>query len=208
MGKTITVMEKDGKKITTIKKGVKNNKNQKYSYINAVSPILELYGDIFNNVSQNREGCYSAEMYDRVNTLLVNDFNHSINNLEYLSKQSMRYLKRKDKSEKKKIFWYKFSRFFHGKINEEIENLIVKREKYNLEMALMFEDVISSEVRSRVEVSSSESDDSILDDEPDYAESSEDLMKGPDEHRILHGKIVELDNSISDTKASLEYHET
>lgn len=207
MGKIITVTEKDGKKITTIKKGVKNSKNQKYSYINAVSPILSLYSEIFNSVSQNREGCYSTEMYDRVNTLLVNDFNHSINNLEYLSKQSMKYLKRKDKFERKKIFWYRFRRFFHGKINEEIENLIVKRERYNLEMALMFEDVISSEVRSRVEVSSIEPEDSTLDDEPDYAESSEDLIKGPDEHRALHGEIVELDKLTSDTKGSLEYRE-
>ena len=207
MGKTITITEKDGKKVTTIKKGIKNNKNQKYSYINAVSPILSLYGDIFNSVAQNREGCYSAEMYDRVNNLLVNDFNHSINNLEYLSKQSMKYLKRKDKSERKKIFWYRFRRFFHGKVNKEIEDLIAKRERYNLEMALMFEDVISSEVRSRVEEPSIEPDDSILDDEPDYAESPEDLIKGPDEHRALHGEIVEPDKLVTETKGALEYSE-
>ncbi len=207
MGKEIKITEKDGKKITEIKKGIKNNKTENYSYVNAISPILDIYSRIFNDVVANREGCYTAEMFSKINSLLVCDFNNSINNLKYLSKKSMKYLKKKDREERKKIFWYKFRRFFKGKINDEIETLIKKREKYKLEMALMFEDVISSNVRKKVEEPELINDDSTIEDEPDFTDNPDDLVKGPDEHRALHGEVVDEEKLSSSVTGSLEYSE-
>ena len=207
MGKEIKITEKDGKKITEIKKGIKTSKAENYSYVNAVSPILDIYSHIFSEVVSNREGCYTNEMFNKINSLLVCDFYNSINNLKYLSKKSMKYLKKRDKEECKKIFWYKFRRLFKGKVNDEIETLIKKREKYKLEMALMFEDVISSNVRKKVEEPDLLNDDSIVEDEPDFIDNPNDLVKGPDEHRALHGEIVDEEKLSSFITGSLEYGE-
>lgn len=179
-------MSKDKK--NNIKKE-KHNKHRKYSYINAIDELLEKYFAVYTKLTDHLEGCISAEIYDKINALLVEDYNASINNLEYLSKKSMKYLKKKNKKENRQIFWYKFRRFFRFKKNEEIEKLIKKKEKFKLEFALLFEDIISSKIRSLVDFEDipKNNDD---EEETEYVDNPNELFSGPSENRALYPEIV------------------
>lgn len=148
-----------------------------YSTINAIDEMILKYSEVYTKLAENREGCFSSELYDVINNLLVLDYKRSVSMLEKRSKDSMKYLTKIDKREKSRIFWYKFNRFFfHIKKNDEIEKLIAYREKYKLEMARLFEDMISTSVRLSLEPSSINEQD---DDEPDFAETTEELFEGP-----------------------------
>lgn len=180
-------MSKDKEKKT---RKVKRNKHRRYSYINAIDELLEKYFVVYTKLTEHSEGCISAEIYDKMNDLLVEDYNASINNLEFLSKQSMKYLKKKDKKENSKIFWYKFRRFFRFKKNEEIEKLIKKKEKFKLEFALLFEDIISSKIRSLTELEEIP-ENNIDEEEMEYVDNPDELFSGPSENRALYPEIVE-----------------
>lgn len=187
---------------------VKIKRTRRYSYINAIDSLLERYFEVYQKLSDHTEGCISGEIYDRMNKLLVEDYNNSISNLMFLSKKSMKYLKKRDSKERHKIFWYKFRRFFGGKKNEEIEELIKRRGMYEFERAKLFEDLISSRIRAKVE------EDEIGDsfdncaDEPDFVDNVKDLFEGPDENRSLHGEVVEPEELTLSEKKSLDYKES
>lgn len=180
-------MSKDKEKKT---RKVKHNKHRRYSYVNAIDELLEKYFLVYTKLTDHREGCISPEIYDKMNDLLVEDYNASINNLEFLSKQSMKYLKKKDKKENSKIFWYKFRRFFRFKKNEEIEKIIKKKEKFKLEFALLFEDIISSKIRSLTELEEIP-ENNIDEEEMEYVDNPDELFSGPSENRALYPEIVE-----------------
>lgn len=178
-------MSKEKKKL--IKK-IKLKKRRNYSYINAIDEFLDKYFQVYEKLTSHTEGCLSAELYELMNTLLVEDYNASINNLERMSKQSMKYLKKKNSKENSRIFWYKFRRKFGFKVNNEIEELIKKKEQYKLEFAYLFEDIISSKIRNIVDFK--EEDLPEMEEEPDYEESPDKLIKGPSEERSLYGEVV------------------
>lgn len=179
-------------------------KHRKYSYVNVLDIILNKYFDVYQNLTSHREGGISDEMYDKINGLLVEDYNNSINNLEDLSKKSMKYMNKKDKRERSKIFWYKFRRFFGAKKNQEIEELIQRREEYRSEMAKLFENLVSAGVRESIEVTS-EITPQNFEEEPTFVESPKDLFSGPDEKRSLHGEVIEQKELIDNQRESLPY---
>lgn len=167
----------------------KRNKTRRYSYVNAISDLLNKYYEVYETLSAHREGCVSGELFDKINTLLVEDYNNSINNLEYLSKQSMKFLKKKESAENSKIFWYKFRRFFGCKKNDEIELLIQKKYKFKLELANLFENLISSNIRKMIELPEEVTED-FLEEEPDYCEEPDKLFEGPSDNCALFGEVV------------------
>lgn len=170
----------------------KRNKTKRYSYINVISSLLDKYYTIYSTLSEHREECVSAEFFNKINTLLVEDYNNSINNLEYLSKKGMKFLKKKTRNENKKIIKYRIKRFFHlCKVNEEIELLIKKREKYNLELGYLFEDLVSSNIRTLVNSLDEVVEDEEVEDEPDYCTEGSQVITGPEEHRSLTGEVID-----------------
>lgn len=189
---------------------VKLKKTRRYSYVNAIDGLLERYFAVYQKLSEHVEGCISGEMYDRMNELLVEDYHNSISNLAFLSKKSMKYLKKRDSKERGIIFWYKFRRFFGGKKNEDIEKLIIQKENFKFEMAKLFEDLVSSNIRTKVEdmfCSDSEDCEKNIDEEPDFVDNVKDLFAGPDENRSLHGEIVGPEELSLLQKQSLDYKE-
>lgn len=193
------------KEVVTIKKVKKNkrNKTKKYSIINVLDVLQERYFGLYDTLSQHTEGCLSGDMYGKMDAMMTDDYNNSINNLEFLSKKGMKYLKKKDCKERSKIFWYKFRRFFGCKINDEIEQLILKREKFNYEMAKLFEDPISSSIRKQIE--EPELIEEPIDEEPDYVTDSEDLIAGQKAERIIQPEIVEQEQLEAQKQNSIEY---
>lgn len=198
-------MNKD--KVVKVSK-VKIKKNRRYSYINAIDSLLDRYFEVYQKLSDHTEGCISSEIYDRMNKLLVEDYNNSISNLIFLSEKSIKYLKKRDSKERHKIFWYKFHRFFGGKKNEEIEELIERRETYELERAKLFEDLISSRIRAKVEEDDIGDSSDNCADEPDFVDNVKDLFEGPDENRSLHGEVVDPEELTLSEKKSLDYKES
>lgn len=149
-----------------------------YSTINAISEMIDKYSEVYSSLAEKREGCFSAELYEVIDNLLISDYKRSVLMLEKRSKASMKYLKGIDKKEKSTIFWYKFRRFiFHVKRNEKIEKLIEYRNLYKLEMARLFEDMISSSVRLSLEPK----EEVLSDEEPNFAETPQELFDGTEE---------------------------
>ena len=183
----------------------KRNKSKKYSVINVLDVLQSRYFGIYDDLSQHTEGCLSGGVYKKMDSLLIEDYNNSINNLEFLSKKAMKFLRRKDKRERQIIFWYRFRRFWGGKINPVIEDLIKSRERFEYEMAKLFEDPISAKVRAEIE-GPEENDDIPVDDEPDYVSDVNDLVEGEKVDRVLHGEVVEQ-IGLSDKAHTLEYKE-
>lgn len=185
----------------------KRNKRYRFSYINVIDVQLDKYFSIYEKLSQHREGCMTEEIFEKINNLLVEDYNNTINNLEHLAKKSLKYLKRKDKTERRKIFWYTFRRrLFFAKKNNEIEELISKREIYKFSMAKLFEDIISAKVREDVDQPEFV-DNEGFDDEPDFVDDPKKLFSGPDEKRSLFGEVVEpqqLEEPKGDNSIALE----
>lgn len=149
-----------------------------YSTINAISEMIEKYSEVYSLLAEKREGCFSAELYDVIDNLLISDYKRSVLMLEQRSKTSMKYLNKINKREKSTIFWYRFRRiFFHVKRNEKIEQLILYRKEYQLKMAQLFEDMISANVR----LSLVPEDDVSIENEPEFAKTVENLFDEPEE---------------------------
>jgi len=199
-------MNKD-KEVVTVKriKDKKRNKTKKYSIINVLNVLQERYFGLYDTLSQHTEGCLSGDMYGKMDAMMTDDYNNSINNLEFLSKKGMKYLKKKDSKERNKIFWYKFRRFFGCKINDEIEQLILRREKFNYEMAKLFEDPISSSIRKQIEEPDLMENSFMNDEEPDYVTDSEDLMAGQKAERIVQPEIVDQKQLEIQKQNSIEF---
>lgn len=191
-------------KIVKVKKE-KRNKSRTYSYINAIDELLDKYFTVYDKLTEHREGCISPEIYDKMNALLVEDYNASINNLERLSKQGAKILKKKYKYENKRIFWYRIRRFFRFKKNEEIEALIAARRNYSLEFGYLFEDIISSKIRHKIEDMEKPVLDLPEDEEPDYVSTADKLFKGPEEHRALFGEVVNDSSLAYNSVQQIEY---
>ena len=186
-------------------KKIKINKRKKYSYINAIDEHISQYFAVYNKIVENRE-CMSAELYDSMNKLLVEDYYSSIHNLETLAKSGMKVLKKKNKRENRRIFWYLVRRFFRFKKNEEIEKLIERNNKYCLELGYLFEDIISAKIREKVDNPFKESlENDSLDDEPDFVSETDKLFKGPSEQRALHGEIVDSELLAPEKHQELEF---
>lgn len=199
-------MDKE-KEVVTIKRVKKNKRNnvKRYSVINVLGVLQERYFGLYDTLSQHTEGCLSGDMYGKMDAMMTDDYNNSINNLEFLSKKGMKYLKKKDRKEHNKIFWYKFRRFFGCKINDEIEQLILRREKFNYEMAKLFEDPISSSIRKQIEEPALIEEPLIDDEEPDYVTDSEDLMAGQKAERIVQPEIVDQKQLETTKQNSIEF---